>query len=252
MRTMRRFAPLAIGVSFFAIVPSYLKADILALQNFRIGIGTSMLYYGSKQPPSPPSTTDAIFQVRYAANLDKSDSFINIINTGASGASLFGPGQGAPAGNICVNTYVFDVGEELIACCSCLVTPNQAVSMAVKQDLIENTIHVFTGTSVVVKLLATLADTGGSGTDCSQSAATATMSNVVRGMAAFGTTIHALTPLNLQTTYVTTETPFTPATLGNSELASLTGRCTSILGNDSGFGICAACRNGTLGARKKK
>ena len=41
-----------------------------------------------------------IFQILYAANVDKGDSFINATNTGANGAALNGPGFGEAAGNI--------------------------------------------------------------------------------------------------------------------------------------------------------
>ena len=52
------------------------------------------------------------YQIRYAANLNIGDSFVDVTNNGASG------------GNICVNVYTFDQSEELLACCSCFVTPN--------------------------------------------------------------------------------------------------------------------------------
>src|ERR1700689_3846702 len=135
-----------------------------------------------------PITADSPFQVRYAANLLIGESYINITNTGANGASLNGPGLGA-AGNICVNVYAFDPGEELISCCSCLVTPDQTISLGVKANLTFNTLTGVIPTSVTVKLLATLAGTGGSGTSCTNSAATA--GTGVTGMAAWGTTLHA-------------------------------------------------------------
>jgi hypothetical protein len=197
------------------------------------------------------SGEDVPFQLRYFANLDRGDSFIDIINTGANGAPIAGPGVGGPVGNICLNTYVFDPGEELIACCSCLITPNQVVNLGVKRDLLVNPTHPFTGNSVTVKLLNTIAGVGGSSTTCNQSAANANFGNIVPGMAAYGTTLHALVPLNLNTTFVTTETAFTPATLSPAELASLTNRCTSILANSSNFGVCSACRFGTLGGDKQ-
>src|SRR5580658_1193077 len=119
-----------------------------------------------------PVTADSPFQVRYAANLNIGESYINIINTGANGAPLLGPGFGAAAGNICVNVYAFDPGEELISCCSCLVTPDQTVSLGVHRDLTVKTLTGVVPTSVTIKLLATPAGTGGSGTSCTSSAAT--------------------------------------------------------------------------------
>ena len=190
-------------------------------------------------------SADSPFQVRYAANLNIGESYIDITNTGANGAPLLGPGFGGAAGNICVNVYAFDPGEELISCCSCLVTPDQTVNLGVNRDLTVKTLTGVVPTSVTVKLLATLAGTAGSGTSCTNSAATATAAGIVSGMAAWGTTLHATPTAGA---YATTETPFTPSTLSAGELASITGRCASILGNGSGFGICSSCRAGALGA----
>src|SRR5580658_6344991 len=157
-----------------------------------------------------PVTADSPFQVRYAANLNIGESYINIINTGANGAPLLGPGFGAAAGNICVNVYAFDAGEELISCCSCLVTPNQTVSLGVNRDLTAKTLTGVVPTSVTIKLLATLAGTNGSGTSCNNSAAFAGDASPVTGMCAYGTTLHAVPTAGA---YATTETAFTPATL---------------------------------------
>jgi hypothetical protein len=66
-------------------------------------------------------------------------------------------------------------------------------------------------------------------------------------MEAFGTTLHATTAGGA---YATTETRFTSATLNAGELASINGRCASIIGNGSGFGICSSCRSGALGGAK--
>ena len=131
---------------------------------------------------------DTGYQVRYAANLNLGESYINITNTGANGAPLLGPGFGGASGNICVNVYAFDPAEELISCCSCLVTPDQTVNLGVNRDLTSKTLTGVDPTSVTVKLLATLAGTGGSGTSCTNSAATA--GTPVSGMAAWGTTLH--------------------------------------------------------------
>ena len=192
-------------------------------------------------------TADAPFQVRYAANLTIGESYINITNTGANGAALLGPGFGTQSGNICVNVYAFDPGEELISCCSCLVTPDQTVNLGVNRDLTVKTLTGVVPASVTVKLLATLAGTNGSGTSCTNSAATVGATTTgVAGLAAWGTTLHA----NPTGGYDTTETSFTPATLSAGEAASIGGRCAAILGNGSGFGICNSCRAGALGASK--
>lgn len=193
-----------------------------------------------------PITADSPFQVRYAANPAAGESYINIVNTGANGAPLLGPGFGGAAGNICVNVYAFSPDEQLISCCSCLITPNGVVNLGVNRSLTIKTLTGVVPSSVVVKLLSTLAGPGGTGSSCSNSAATVTTATIVGGMAAWGTTLHAK-----GAGFDTTETAFTPATLSAGELASIGGRCASILGNGSGFGVCLDCRAGALGGSKK-
>ena len=161
------------------------------------------------------------FQVSYAANLNIGESYIGIANTGTNGAPLQGPGFGAPSGNICVNVYAFDPAEELIACCSCLITPDQTVNLGVTRDLTAKTLTGVVPTSVTVKLLATLAGPGGTGSTCTITAATATLATIANGMAAWGTTLH---PTPTTGSYATTERAFTGATLSAGELASITGR----------------------------
>jgi hypothetical protein len=191
-----------------------------------------------------PVTADSPFQIRYAANLTSGDSVINITNSGANGASLFGPGFGGAAGNLCVNVYAFSPDEQLVSCCSCLVTPNGLVSLSVNNDLISNTLTGVRPSSVVVKLYSTLAGgPGGTGTSCTNSAATGGVPAI--GMLAWGTTIHTSATAG---TFATTETAFSPATLSAGEYASITNRCTNIIGNGSTFGICRSCRAGALGA----
>jgi hypothetical protein len=199
-------------------------------------------------PATTLAVTDAPFQVRYASNLQFGDSYINISNDGANGAPLLGPGLGGAVGNICVNVYAFDSVEEMVSCCSCNITPDQTKNLTVQRDILSNTATGVVPTSLTIKLLATLAGTGGSSTSCTNAAASVNTATIVAGMAAWGTTLHA-TPVT--GTYATTETAFTPATLSAGELAHLANTCSNIIGNLSGFGICASCRNGSLGGQKQ-
>jgi hypothetical protein len=204
-------------------------------------------------PQSPAQnliSADSPFQVRYAANLNIGESYIDITNTGANRAGLPAPGPGGPfyAGNICVNVYAFDAGEEMISCCSCLITTDETVNLGVNRDLTVKTLTGVFPTSVSVKLLTTLAGSTGDASNCTNSAAMVTSAMIVGGMAAWGTTLHS-PPTNPGPEFVITETPFSPATLNPGELVSLGGRCASILGNGSTFGVCQSCRNGALGAQ---
>jgi hypothetical protein len=179
------------------------------------------------------------FQVNYATNFQAGDSFINFVNTGANGASLLGPGYGAAAGNICVNAYAFSPDEEMVACCSCLVTPNGLSSFSVVNDLISNPLTGVRPTSVAVKLLSTLAGPGGSGTSCVNSAAAVNNAAIVPGLAAWRTG-----PQPSGTGSVSTEAAFTASTLSAQELSSLANRCGSIIGNGSTYGVCHSCQPG--------
>ena len=185
------------------------------------------------------------FQIRYASNLTSGDSVINLTNTGANGASLNGPGFGGAVGNICVNVYAFSPDEQLVSCCSCLITPNGLASLSVNSDLISNTLTGVRPNSVVVKLVSTGAGANFAGGNCTNSAALAGSGTfpLAAGMLAFGTTVHAAPVAGA---FATTETPFLRGTLSTTELASITNRCTNIIGNGSTFGICRSCRVGGL------
>ena len=207
--------------------------------------------YAAAPPPAPPpptacnaaaptigagGVTDG-FQVHYFSNLDVADSVIDITNSGASSTVAFGP-TGAQNGNLCVNTYTFSPDEQLISCCSCLVTPDGLAGLSVRNNLINNTLTPGVPTSVVVKLVAS----------------TPNGQTVASGLAAWGTNIHAapVGGFNTPGTFGTTETPFTQATLTQPELSRITQLCGFIQNNGSGFGVCAACNAmGIAGAAKK-
>jgi hypothetical protein len=188
-----------------------------------------------------PISADSPYQIKYASNLTVGDSVINISNTGAA---MTAPNHGTSTsgnGTICANVYVFDYAEEFVSCCACPVTPNGLQSFSVRNDLITNPLLArSTPTSVVVKLLATRYAGG-----CNAITAPAT-ANLVPGMVAWGTTLHANTAAAAGT-YAVTETAFTPATPNTNELDRLAFWCGVTTGG-SGGGLCASCRNGGLGA----
>ena len=167
------------------------------------------------------------FQVHTIANLDVGDSAVNITNAGSAMTST------NTLTNICTNVYVFAPDEQLIACCSCTVTPNALVSLSAQQDLISNPLTPGVETSIVIKLLAT------AGTSCN--AANVPAANLAPGMRAWATTLHASPVAG---TYAVTETQFSPAVLSAPELARITSECAFIQVVGSGYGICRSCRLG--------
>src|SRR5271168_543713 len=92
-----------------------------------------------------------IFQIKYAANLNVGDSFLNFTNSGATVVN-------GVSSNLCINLYTFDPQEELISCCTCSVTPNGLVSLSVLKSLISNPLTPAIPTAVVIKAIATTSD----------------------------------------------------------------------------------------------
>jgi len=188
------------------------------------------------------------FLIRYASNLNIGESVVNFTNTGESSTFSFG-GNLAQNGGICANVFAYSPDEQLVSCCSCNVTANALNSLSVKADLGTNTLTPIIPTSLVIKVVATQG-----GAACTASSA-ATVNNAVLqpGLAAWGSTIHALpsTPGTPAGTYGVTETPFSRGTIVPAELARMAQLCSFIRANGSGFGICKSCKVGGLGAAAK-
>ena len=225
-----------------------------------IGVGPQVNLTGNVTalgtPPGNTATATVIvgtpvdaYQVHYAANLNAGDSVINFTNNGSSSgdAGL----NGAQNGNICVNVYTYSPDEQLVSCCSCMVTPNGLASLSVVNDLTSNTLTPIRPTAVVTKLLAS------SGTGGTCNAATVTRDGATNrlapGLDAWGTTLHGLptTPGMPAGTYGVTETRFKRALLSDAELTRMVQFCAFIQANGSGYGICRSCRTGGLGAGKQ-
>ena len=175
---------------------------------------------------------DAVYQLRYFANLNIADSVINFTNTGAlNGAD--------PAGRLCANVFVFDATSDMVSCYACPLAPNALASLSVKDDLLSNTLSPAVPTSVTVKLISTV-PVGGT---CNPKSPLGT--NLARGMLAWGATVRPTKLVSPPVTLFTaTETEFAKGDLSATELSKLTTPCGFIQTNGSGFGICRSCRVG--------
>ena len=185
---------------------------------------------------SPPGS----YQVRYAANLPFGDSIMMLSNTGVS----FTGSTDVNDGSLCVSVYAYSSTEQLVSCCSCLVTGSGLNLLSAQKDLVPNTLSLQSTPALVVKLLASAPQSGA----CNP--ALVTYDKLKPGLAAWGTTTQVLplTPGSPKGTYGTTSRPFVPAELSTVELSRMTQLCGFVQANGSGLGICKSCRFGGLGA----
>jgi len=164
---------------------------------------------------------DTPFQVRYATNLQVNDARIYMTNTGANATTI------TPInGNICANVYAFTPTEQLVDCCSCLITPNGLAALSVWNDFLHGAPlnPSRSPDTLVFKLLASLGTTTVS--SCDAGRVGDGTHPIVPGLAAWGTSTESSNfpdspPLM-------TATPFTPATLSAAELGSLNTQCLSL------------------------
>jgi hypothetical protein len=203
---------------------------------------------------TPSSSGDGPFQIRYAANATRGDSYIDISNDGASMTTTTiqsGTNTLAVSGSICINAYAFDAAEEILSCCSCPITPNGLVALSVQRDLLNNTLTGrATPSSIVIKLVATVPPGAGVGTSsnpCGTAASSVSLANLANGMVAWGTSLHQ-NMSSASSPYALTETPFTVGDPNANELARLSQLCAFNQLQGSGFGICNSCELAGLGA----
>jgi len=246
--------------------------------HLRITLALAALALSSAAFAQIDSTHPDAFQVRYVSNLNLGDSYINITNTGTD--ATFSGTHGSDKG-ICVNVYAFDPAEELIACCSCAVTPNGLAKLSVTGDLISNTLTPATPSSIVVKLLATVlsvnaveatddgqpkdagqavpCDPGSAYDQIARSNKGANTGNLdpeeflASGMRAWGTSLHKNTSTSPAGIAIT-EGAFVYGGLSEDEFLHITQFCGFIEGNATApqnSGICNSCKTGGLfGARQ--
>ena len=189
------------------------------------------------------------FQVKYAANLSAGPSQFNLTNAGTNGGD-------DKNDYICANVYVFEEDQQLIACCSCPLSPNEQRTLS-SDDLISNTLTKGVPSAITVELVATN-DEGGGTCDPANLAGTYSSTNhgefdvdTVGGLRAWGTTLHQAPGGG----YQVTETEFSefsiPELNRGSELYKMISFCGFIQADGSTHGICPACALGANGAKKQ-
>jgi len=203
----------------------------------KLALGTLVLAVASvsfgQTVVAPP---DAI-QQEEMGNLNSADgdSFIHMFNAAENGGT-------DATGSIVAQVYVFDASDEqLVACCSCPLTPDQGATLSAKKQLIKNTLTGVLPTSVTVKLVATVAGTAA--TDQTAPGAPGFTS----GLRADRTTTHLMTDYPGIPNFVT-EVDFKDVTIATAEYETrMIGFCSGILANGSGHGICVGCTKGVTG-----
>ena len=185
-----------------------------------------------------------IQHVHHVTHLEGGDSKIDMTNTGEGEAGQKSGTDATITGALCANVYAFTPDEQMVACCSCPITPDGLVSLSARDDLISNTLTPSAPSSLTVAVVPTVPVAG----TCTNSAAATATETPAPGLLAWGTNLHA-TPA--PTSFAVTETPFAQATLSDAALTRLGNLCSFILANGSGFGVCRSCRLGGLGAVNK-
>ncbi len=141
---------------------------------------------------------------------------------------ILNPGtQSTPSvfGDLCANIYVFDKGQELKECCSCLVTANGRILLTVEGNLTSNPgngVPFNSGSFVVVPSVFS------SSTLCD-----ATSVSPVDALVVWSTHVS-----NKGAGFGVVETLASSAPLSGPELTELQSFCGFIVANQSGAGIC--------------
>jgi len=152
------------------------------------------------------------------------DQIVRVINAGEFGSPII-----APTGDICVNFYVHNADQEMIACCAAKLTPNELSSAYVGPDLTSNPLNsTIIPASGVIKVTLTRDDSGASCDPRTPSGIPdATLGEV------FATHLQVTNG----NTYVT-ETEKLSSPLGEAEAGYLPGTCFFVQLLGSGTGVC--------------
>lgn len=179
-----------------------------------------------------PALAQGTYFVDYYANnsgpvTGAPDQTIRIINVGTAGTPLT-----SPVGDVCASFYVFDNAQEMLACCSCRLTPNELASASVGFNLTSNPITTVVPTAGVIKIVAQTA----AGTCSETSPITGADATTV---AVFGTHLQS----TAGATFVT-ESEKLASPLGAAEAGFLSTACSFAHYLGSGRGTCSCSAPG--------
>jgi hypothetical protein len=112
-----------------------MKTKLFAgLSALLIGLGCTSVVFA--QDPSLVNETHTSYTIGYYNVNPAADAQIHIINPGSTDGYKYPTGTG----NLCANIYVFNAGQQMIACCSCQVSPNGMQGLSLKSNLLVNTL----------------------------------------------------------------------------------------------------------------
>jgi hypothetical protein len=196
-----------------------------------------------------PQPTQPVFQFTYFANGRQAlDGHVRIVN-GGSNASSSGI---IPNGDLCANIYVL-FKENMLECCSCLVTTDGGLQLSINHDLTSNPFKGAAPTNGVIKLISTVPQIINGGEVCETPVLPLSDTNDCPGTGAGSNNRECPTPeLGAWATHVQAQLPnqsfpvseeeFWPATLSDSEVFALDNECAAI---GSGIGSKGTCTCGT-------
>ncbi len=176
------------------------------------------------------------FQLSASTPVDGDDYyqtyFYNVSHFFDASVTILDPGANAPA-NICANIYVLNPSEEMEACCSVELTPDEIVQTQVS-SLITNLLNNNGLHNGVIKVISSTTKTGP--VACPSGAASITP---VSDLRAWITRVDSTNPITLPAQFGVTTTAFAEAPLSAAEQADLVQNCNFIYKYGSNFGECA-------------
>ena len=171
------------------------------------------------------------YLVDYFSNTNFLNQSLRLVNFGAAGTPLT-----TPVGDVCANIYVFDANQEMIACCSCRITPNGELTLSVNNDLIFNPVTSVIPVNGDIKVVSTAAN---GTTLCTPLTFNAGLLDSTIGFGSHGQVTQVInTGGGIGVALSVTETNVPAAALSSAEQSFLTQACQFARYLGSGKGVC--------------